>query len=290
MSSIYKTAAGKDQILALYRQNWDLLGLTLEHQAIPTRYGDTHVVVSGPVNAPPMVIFHGGNMISPVSFAWLASLAASYRLYAPDTVGHPGLSAETRLSPKTNQYGEWASDVISGLGLRQPIVQGSSYGAGIVLNLAACAPEQIGKAILVVPSGLVPMPLVSLATRILVPMLLYRITRRRAWLVRSIQPMIDPPPDHVVEITGKVFESVRIEPEMPRLIQPGDLACLKAPVLVLAAEKDVFFPARQVVARAPQVIPSLVAAETIAGSTHFIPPERWPWLCDRLRRFVEQGE
>lgn len=122
--SIYRSPQGKEQLLRLYDQNWTALDLDLERSFIPTRHGQTHVVTTGPKDGLPIMIFHGGNMISPISFAWITSLADRYRLYAPDTVGHPGYSDEKRLKTGSFQYGEWAADVIDGLGLDQPVVMG----------------------------------------------------------------------------------------------------------------------------------------------------------------------
>jgi pimeloyl-ACP methyl ester carboxylesterase len=102
--SIYHSIQGKEQILKIYDQDWAALGLGLERSFIQTRYGQTHVVATGPVDARPLLVFHGGNMISPISFAWIAKLTDRYRIYAPDTVGHPGYSDETRLNPRTLQY------------------------------------------------------------------------------------------------------------------------------------------------------------------------------------------
>lgn len=76
-----------------------------------------------------------------------------YRIYAPDTIGHPGKSAETRLSPKDNNYGQWLSDVMDGLGLDRAAFLGGSYSAGIILRLAAYCPRRITKMALFVPSG-----------------------------------------------------------------------------------------------------------------------------------------
>ena len=111
--SIYDSLQGKEQVLKLYDQNWAALGSKFESSFIDTRYGKTHVVATGLAGAQPIIVFHGGNMISPISFAWFVKLANRYRIYAPDTVGHPGRSAETRLNPRTFQYGQWAADVIA---------------------------------------------------------------------------------------------------------------------------------------------------------------------------------
>src|SRR5512146_2631416 len=267
--TIYRSQAGKDRILKLYDQNWAALHLEKEDCFVETRHGKTHVVVTGPQDGQPVVVFHGGNMISPVSFAWIVPLTQEYRIYAPDTVGHPGYSAETRLDPGSFQYGEWAADVLDGLHLEQPVVIGGSYGAGILLNLAAYAPQKIGKGILVVPSGFAPPPLGALVLRIGVPMILYMLTKQRHWLVRSLEPMYPQPSEAVVEVTGEVYRSLKLEAEMPRSIRAEDLKRYQAPTLVLAAEKDVLFPGKAVIHRAREVIPNLVAGELIPGSTHF---------------------
>lgn len=287
--TIYRSSQGKEQILKLYDQNWADLGLETEHCTIPTRYGDTHVVIAGPRDAQPILVFHGGNMISPISFAWITQLTRHYRIYAPDTVGHPGYSAETRLKPGTLQYGEWASDVIDSLNLTEPVVLGGSYGAGILLNLAAYAPHQIGKAVLVVPSGLAPIPMLPLIAKIGFPMILYQLTQKRIWLVRSLSPMNPNPAENVVEVTGAIYKHLRLEAEMPRRIRDADLKNFHAPTLVLAGENDLLFPPKVILPRAHNVIPNLVAAEVIPGSTHFIPQRLWGALCQRIDHFIQQG-
>lgn len=287
--SIYRSLKGKEQILYLYDQNWAALGLEIEHRTIPTQYGRTHVVITGPDDAQPIVVFHGGNMISPISFAWITPLTSRYRFYAPDTVGHPGHSDETRLKPGSLQYGEWAAEVIDHLGLEKPVVMGGSYGAGIVLNLSAYAPHKIGKAILVVPSGFAPPPILALIAKIGLPMVMFQLTQKRAWLVRSLSAMYPDPAENIVEVTGAVYKHLKLEAEMPRAIRPGELKDFQAPTLVLAAENDVLFPPSAVIRRAREGIPNLVAAEVIEGSSHFLPPRLWGALCQRIDRFIQQG-
>jgi len=286
--SIYRSPEGKEQLLKLYDQNWAALGLELERSFISTRYGKTHVVTTGPKDGLPIVVFHGGNMISPISFAWITHLAKRYRLFAPDTVGHPGYSDETRLQAGSFQYGEWAADVIDGLGLDKPVVMGGSYGAGILLNLAAYAPQKIGKAILVVPSGFAPPSLLPLMTKIGFPMILYLITHKRYWLVRSLTAMYPNPAENFVEATGAVYKHLKLESEMPRSIHLEDLVAFQAPTLVLAGEGDILFPPSSVIQHARQVIPNLISAEVIAGSSHFVPPQLWNILCARIDLFIQE--
>lgn len=91
---------------------------------IETRFGPTHVLVTGPEEAPPLVIFQGGNVVNPSTLGWFSPLLETFRVYAPDTVGHPGRSAQTRLSPADDSLAHWAVDVFDGLELERPSVLG----------------------------------------------------------------------------------------------------------------------------------------------------------------------
>lgn len=90
-----------------------------------------------------------------------------------------------------------------------------------------------------------------------------------------------------VEVTGEVYRSLKLEAEVPRIFHPENLTSYYAPNLVLAAENDVLFPGRAVIRRAQQVIPNLVAAELIAGSTHFVQEYLWGKLCEHINRFIQ---
>src|SRR5215211_7131664 len=59
-ASIYRSSGGEAEILALYDGALTRLGVEYESTKIDTRFGDTHVLVTGPENAPPLVILPGG--------------------------------------------------------------------------------------------------------------------------------------------------------------------------------------------------------------------------------------
>ena len=94
--------------------------------------------MTGPDAAPPVVVLQGGNFLNPYSLAWMLPGLRERRVYAPDTIGHPGRSAQTRLSPMDHSYGVWIADLLDGLGLDRVPLIGSSYGAGIILRAAGC--------------------------------------------------------------------------------------------------------------------------------------------------------
>ncbi|MBN1428037.1 MAG: alpha/beta hydrolase [Anaerolineae bacterium] len=287
--SIYRSSEGEAAIHALYDRQLAQLDITTESRMIPTRFGTTHVLVAGPQDGQPLVLLHGGNTTNPSTLGWLKPLTAKYRIFSPDTIGQPGKSAPVHVSPRDNSYGWWLADVLDGLGLAQTSLTGISYGAGILLRAAVCVPERIAKALLIVPSGIVSIPPRTMLFE-LVMLVAYRLAPKRKRIARIVEPMFvdEAIPNSILETTELVFQHVKIETEMPRNVTKEELAGFTAPTLVLAAEKDRLFPARQVITRAQQVFPNLVAAEIIPGSPHFVSPSYLPTLNRRIDEFLTE--
>lgn len=286
--SIYKSPAGESEIHAIYDQQLAKLNLPYESVMLNTSFGHTHVLQLGPKDAPPLVMLQGGNTTSPLTLGWLKPLIARYRVYAPDTIGHPGKSAPTRLSPRDDSYGRWLVEVLDGLGLEQPAMMGGSYGAGILLKTAVSAPERISKAILFIPSGIVSIPMKTMAS-MLWSLAAYKIAPSPDRLKRILKPMfltntIDP---EIEQITEAVFRLTTIETAMPGNVKPAELADFNAPTLVIAAEEDRLFPATAVTNRAPELFPNLISAETIPGATHYLAPRFHAELNERCLAFLE---
>lgn len=182
--SIYKHPEGRAAVLKFYDEALARMVVPWDDLYAETRFGSTHVLAMGPADAPPILIFHGGNVVNPVSLRWFVPLMKEYRIYAPDTIGHPGKSAETRLSPNSSDYGLWAADAMDRLGLERAAVIGPSYGGGIALRLAAHAPDRISALVLVVSSSIVT-SLWRMTREIVLPMLMYMVAPTPSRLVAA---------------------------------------------------------------------------------------------------------
>lgn len=286
---IYKSPEGKAQILDLYDSFQRSLGVAFDERLVDTRFGPTHLLVTGPEQGPPLVITHGGNSITPQGLRGLLPLLRleRYRVYAPDTLGHPGKSAEIRLSPRDQSYGQWLDDLLGGLSLDSAAFVGGSFGAGIILRLAAFAPRRITKMALFVPSGIVAVPLTSMVFRITVPYLLYLLFPSRRWLARAVRWMGNEIEDDVLQLIEAVFRHVRVEAEMPRPATEAELASFTAPTCVIAAEKDVMFPGEAVTERAKEIFSNLAVVECLKGATHYSTKAELAYVNKRIGEFLE---
>jgi pimeloyl-ACP methyl ester carboxylesterase len=266
--SIYKSPEGEAEILALYGEALAALGSEHRSLTIGTRYGDTHVLAVGPDDAPPVLFLSGGNFFNPTCLRWFLRLTERYLVYAPDLIGQPGRSAQTRLSPKGEDHARWAEDLLDGLGMQRVPVVGLSYGAGVAIRLMGHAPRRVSRAALVSPAGVASGRMSRMLVEVALPMLAYRARPTRTRLLRAARPILSDLEDPIVRQLGAIYRNVRLDAGLPRMATEEELRGFERPVAVFAPENDVFFPAGSVLPRAREIFPNLVRAECLRDCHH----------------------
>lgn len=259
--TIYKSAAGKEEILKLYDSQLARLDAAHFDKYIPTSFGNTHLIETGNLQGIPLIIFHGGNATSACNLLYCDFLMKAFHIYAVDTIGHPGKSAEVSLSARNYDYGKWASEVISAIGYESISCFGGSFGAGILAKTMCVAPEKIKRAVLYVPSGIKNAPATS-SISMMLPMLMYWITRDEKWLKKCMLPMAiteENIPEDIYETAKLSINHTKVKAEMPSNVAAQDMRRCEAPTLIMAAEKDCLFPAKGVIPRAKRIITNCTA-------------------------------
>jgi pimeloyl-ACP methyl ester carboxylesterase len=287
MSTIYKSAEGRQRFLELYDEAQQRAGVPFDERTVDTRFGPTHLLITGPEEGPPVLVIQGGNSINFETLKLYLPLADHFRLYAPDTVGHPGKSAETRLSIKDLSYGQWAADVVEALGLGALPFLGTSYGGSITLCTAAYAPQLISQAVLVVSASIAQTSMFNMMSKIIWPLVAYQAFGGRDRLLRLIHQMTPEPGEDTITVCQAAFDHLKQTRLLPPF-RPEQLEEFKAPTLVLAAERDVFSPCDQVIRRSRELIPNLVAVEVLAGSHHIPSAETQKAIISRIREFLSE--
>ncbi|CAA9407376.1 MAG: hypothetical protein AVDCRST_MAG03-1621 [uncultured Rubrobacteraceae bacterium] len=284
-SSIYRSPGGEAELAALYEEALARLGSGCETRMIATGLGETHVILAGPQDAPPLIVLPGGNFLNPMCLSWFLPLAAAFRIYAPDIIGQPGRSARTRPSAKGDGHARWLVDVLDGLGLGRVPLVGISYGAGLILRLAGLAPGRIAGSVLVSPAGIALGPIWPMIRRTALPALLYRASPKRKRLIRAARPILTDLEEPYVRQLGLVYRHVKLDRELPRAATGEELADYESPTLLFAAENDLFFPAQRVIPRAGEIIPNL-KTETLPNNRHVPSREALAGINDRTAAFL----
>jgi pimeloyl-ACP methyl ester carboxylesterase len=287
VASIYRSDRGQAEVMALYEKKLASLAIETQSRMLETRFGHTHVLAAGPHDAPPVMVLTGLSTGAPRLLEWFQPLIKDYRLYAPDPIGLPGRSVQTRVPPRDHNYGKWMVDVLDGLGLERLPFIGVSFGGGILLDTASYAPERISQAALMVPAGLTRVPFLYTAIKFFIPCLMYRYFPSRKRLLGTVQPLVGAPDDYSLQVFDATLRHLKLNVTPPGPFDKITLAGFKAPTLLLLAKSDLFSPVELARRRAQELLPSLTAVEVFEG-LHIPPQSTWKANAERIRLFLKE--
>src|SRR6185436_1545561 len=141
----FKTPEGAAAFLAAYDAAMTAWPVPRDEMDVPSRFGMTHVVASGPQDAPPLVLLHGYMATSTMWAPNVADFTKDYRVYAIDVMGQPSKSVPAEPIRSAADYAVWLSAVLDGLHLDRVCLAGQSYGGWLALNSAIATPGRLHK-------------------------------------------------------------------------------------------------------------------------------------------------
>ncbi len=291
MKPIFKDDAARTKMLEWYERFRAKLAVATESRTVPTQFGDTHVLVGGPATAPPLVMVHGAMASSAHMAVELETLFATHRIYAVDVIGQSPKTPHQRPSVKNNDYGVWLAEVLDGLSLARVPLVAVSWGGFAAIRLAAHAPERIEKLALLVPAGLVNGHAWQGITKMMWPMMMWRMFPSEARFRAFASNLLTTLDDDWFPYLHDAFRSFNMDMRVPTLATAEELARLAAPVLVIAGDQDYSFPGDKAIPRAKQLFPTLAATELVESCKHCPPttPQFRQWLSSRIESFLAQG-
>jgi pimeloyl-ACP methyl ester carboxylesterase len=286
---LYRSQEGYDWIMAQY-------DAALRHGPVPyttclvnTRYGQSHIVVGGPEEGRPLLLFHGWNGNAAGIGQDFPFLFDTYRVYMPDIIGHPGKSAANRPPTAGSTYADWAADVLDALNLTQAYVVGISGGGWMTLKLAAHYPQRVGRAVALSSDGLAAVNLWG-ALRYMLPVAIWPNERTAQWFLDFTTANGHQNPEQAEGIMTSMKLMRHFKPQgNPGQLTDQELGRLTAPLLLLMGEYERIFDPHQSIERARHLIPGLVAAEVVANAGHIMTADQPQWLAQRILAFLQDS-
>lgn len=156
---VFVTEENRAKLMAIYDEALRRWPVPFDAFFVDTRYGRTHVIVSGDPASPPLVMTHPMGVGGFVWSTIIAALSEQRRAYALDTIGDVGksvLADPDRYPKKGRDYSAWLDDVFTGLDLTAADVVAGSMGGWIAMNQAIYAPDRLRRLVLLGPMGLAP--------------------------------------------------------------------------------------------------------------------------------------
>ena len=286
MKSIYRSENGKKEILDLYDAQLSRIACPYTDIYVDTSFGKTHLIETGDRQKDPLLVFHGGNATTAYNLLACDFLFRDFHIYAVDTIGHPGKSAETSLRASGYDYGLWAGEVIDALGFDRIRLFGGSFGGGIIAKTMCAVPDKVEKAVLYIPAGIRNAPAIRSAD-MMFPMIMYWITKKDKWLRQCFLPMaitMDNVTDDIYQTAKLSIDYVKIKTAMPSDVDEDRMQKCLAPALVMAAERDCLFPGQGVIERAEKIIPNCrTYLLRDRGHMHFLTEEEKRMIVEFLK-------
>jgi len=224
----------------------------------------------------------------------LAPLKATHRIFLVDVNGQPCLSDGATPSVKTLDYGYWAADLLTQLGLETAAVAGASFGGLLGLKLAQVAPERISKLVLMNPGCLQPFSLgLKNLFYNLLPLAWPTKANVRSFLTKGVfypghHELSDAAMQLLVDYEVFAIKQYRDNTQKPYAMPAEELARVRVPVYLLLGDKDLLFPYQKSLAVARQHLRTLRRAVVLPNIGHGI--ETSPLAIAELARFIQQEE
>jgi pimeloyl-ACP methyl ester carboxylesterase len=265
--SAFKTPEGEAAYVAAYDASMKLWPVSYEEVEIPTRFGMTHIVVSGPKDAPPLVLLHGYMATLTMWSPNVADFSTNHRVYAIDVMGQPGKSLPAEPIRNVSDYVAWLNATLNGLHLDRISLVGMSYGGWLALNYAIAAPSRVQKLVLLSPAASF-LPLVRQFRLRAMPMVLFpthfTVNSFMRWLGFNDQR-------DALELMYLGLKHFRMPPETLRVIPvvcpDTELRTMHIPTLLLLGEEEVIYDPARALTRARRLIPDF-RGELVPRSKH----------------------
>lgn len=282
----WKSQEGKKAYLAAYDAAMDLWPVPFESRHIATRFGSTHVVVSGSRDLSPLVLLHAATGFGATQWYPNAiGISECRRMYAVEFIGSAGKGVQTRPLLTRTDCGLWLADVIDQLGLRRPDIAGSSQGGWLALNLALLQPKRIGALALLAPAGaIVP---IRPWMRVFIKMGPTMPAWTGAPSIKALfggRAAVD---ERLVRLLTLHLAHFRYQQRavFPDAFPEEELRGLESRVLMLVGDREKIYHAESALERAARVLPH-VEVELVSNTGHLINMERPRLVDERLLRFL----
>ncbi len=268
MTSLFKSATGKNEILSLYDEKLSELNIDYQYRVIDSSYGKTNVIITGSSSNPPLIIIHGSNACAPISLETYPNLSSKFQVFAVDVLAQPNKSAETRLSMKDDSYGKWMNEIIEALKIDNVTLVGFSFGGLVILKTLINKEDKIKEVFLSAPAYIVNGNPFKALFKVFIPMKRYMKTQKIKFVEKFLHELFTDRDEFAIKYLSKVFLNFNMDFTPVPVISKAEAKGIKIPITLIAAKKDVIFPGEKMLKRASKIFSSLKRTILLEHSKH----------------------
>jgi pimeloyl-ACP methyl ester carboxylesterase len=291
---VFSSPEGESEVMCAYQAIMDKWTPPYKELTIPTSFGETHVIASGPENAQPVVLIHA---LLAGSVSWyrnVEALSQSYSVYAVDVVGEGNKSLPIKPITSLDDFLLWFTEVIDGLKIDTLYLVGNSYGGFTGVYYAMKLPERIRKLVLIGPAATI-YKMRPFYIHMFIPKAIYgffpKVPGVKPVMRRSVDWMhMGLPYDPLWEpffyrslVYGGLINQV-----FPRVYSKEEFAQIKAKVLLLLGEQEAIYNNLQSAVRSARDLIPNVQVEMIPAAHHVTAVANPDKVNQRLLQFFSE--
>ncbi len=263
-----------------------------ENRMVSTSYGQTFVRISGPEDAPPVVLLPGGGTSSLMWKDNIEALSKNYRTYAVDDIYDWGRSIYTKKMGCTECNTIWLDELFTALNLGDSInLIGASYGAWKAGQYLISYPERISKVVWLCPAYTVYWGNKEFEKRVFRGFIPLRHFMKKE-LYWSCEDMVQTEEGRAIaddHLDGLrlAIRSFKIKiPASMTVLSDDELKSISVPVLYLAGENEKMYSVPDAVNRLDSIAP-MIESEVVPNAGHCLMFSNPDLVSDRILDFLE---
>ncbi len=285
-SRLYRSAEGYAAMMAAYDAALERWPVPYECLTVSTRHGVTHLIASGDLAAPPLILLGGAGANATRWLPNIGDLSKDFRTYCLDGLGETGRSAPNRPSYRGDAYGEWLVDVLDALHIERANVAGISRGGWLTLKLAIYAPERVNRTVPMSAQGLASLSLQFLLH--MLPIIIFPTEGNILRLTRFSRSPNLPPDERLAQRIYLIFKHYRSNRSRVPDFTDDELRRISAPMLLLWGEYEGAYNVTRANERASQMIRDL-CIEVIPNAGHTISDDQPVLVNARIAAFLKSA-
>ncbi len=290
---VFMSPEGETKITQAYQAVLDCWPVPYDEFMVPTSFGETHIIASGPQDAQPVVLLHA---LLATAVSWVhnvGALSQKYRVYAVDIIGEGNKSRPVKPIKSLDEFLQWFTELIDDLELDTLSLVGNSYGGFTGAYYAMKLPDRIRKLVMIGPAATI-YKMTPFYLHMFVPKAIYgffpnlpgreRVMRQSVdWMHAGLpfDPLWEP-----VFYRSMVYGGL-INQVFPRVYSKGEFAQIKAPALLILGEKEVIYKPQLAIRAAKELIPGL-QVEMVPNAHHIAALAQPGIVNQRILRFLEE--
>lgn len=268
----FRSEQAKEEYLNYYDERAKGWPIPSETKMVETFFGQTFVRMSGPTDAPPLVLLPGSVFNSLMWIPNIEALSREYRTCAVDNIYDCGRSIYTRALTSPQDFVQWLDELFTALEFGNNIrLMGLSYGSWLTHQYALQFPQRLSKIVLLAHPAIVQANPAFIFRFLLAFLSPSRLASFVYWLLQDTAQKDETSRSLLEGIMGDMQLTVKcFKPKatlVPKLMKDRELRTLQIPALFVMGENERTFSHQKAIQRLNTIAPHL-KTEIIPDAGH----------------------